>query len=88
MLESPTLSLASHVWFFAVSCYLMALMIQPLASTMSALAIQPAATLTTLLYYSDLLPRNLNLERLVCHQLLRRGNLLFSFLVHFLACFW
>ncbi|KAI4387419.1 hypothetical protein MLD38_005256 [Melastoma candidum] len=49
---------------------------------------EPASTVTTLLYYSDLLPRHLNLERLVRRDLLDGENYFFHFLIGFLRCFW
>nr|GMC76100.1 hypothetical protein DM860_008922 [Ipomoea batatas] len=57
---------------------------------MAELARRPASTMTTLLYYSDLLPRNLDsLERLVRNDLVGAGNnYLFHFIIHFLRCFW
>ncbi|KAL1538359.1 hypothetical protein AAHA92_27115 [Salvia divinorum] len=58
------------------------------AKTVGFMVAQPAATMTTLLYYSDLLPRNLNLDRFVEHQLLVPENFLFHFLVNFLRTFW
>ncbi|CAL9027891.1 unnamed protein product [Prunus brigantina] len=49
---------------------------------------EPAASVSTLLYYSELLPQNIILERLVRHELLDRENYLFHFLINFLRCFW
>ncbi|XVF26738.1 hypothetical protein REPUB_Repub14bG0044300 [Reevesia pubescens] len=66
----------------------MPLMVRSLARLVTALVAQPAASVTTLLYYSDLLPRNLDLERLVRRELLHRENYLFHFLINFLRCFW
>ncbi|XWS19008.1 hypothetical protein CRYUN_Cryun32bG0093700 [Craigia yunnanensis] len=66
----------------------MPLMVRSLARLVTALAAQPTASVTTLLYYSNLLPRNLNLERLVRRELLDRENYLFHFLINFLRCFW
>ncbi|KAL4653876.1 hypothetical protein ACB092_01G337600 [Castanea dentata] len=48
----------------------------------------PAASVSTLLFYSDLLPQNIVLERLVQHDLLHQENYLFHFLINFLRCFW
>ncbi|XWS11910.1 hypothetical protein CRYUN_Cryun37aG0045700 [Craigia yunnanensis] len=67
---------------------LMPLMVRSLARLVTALVAQPAASVTTLLYYSNLLPRNLNLERLVRRELLHRENYLFHFLINLLRCFW
>ncbi|KAM7480444.1 hypothetical protein LguiA_028657 [Lonicera macranthoides] len=69
---------------------LMPLMFGSLARLLSALVIQPAATISTILYYSDLLPRNLviNLDRLVRHEFLDPQNYFFNFLVNVMRCFW
>ncbi|XVF74591.1 hypothetical protein PTKIN_Ptkin13bG0122100 [Pterospermum kingtungense] len=66
----------------------MPLMFRSLARLVTALVAQPAASVTTLLYYSNLLPRNLDLERLVRRELLERENYLFHFLINLLRCFW
>ncbi|KAF8027550.1 hypothetical protein BT93_E0453 [Corymbia citriodora subsp. variegata] len=65
----------------------MPLLMRSLIRLVTALVAQPASTVTTLLYYSDLLPRHLNLERLVRRDLLDRDNYLFHFLVNLLRCF-
>ncbi|KAJ8773475.1 hypothetical protein K2173_004305 [Erythroxylum novogranatense] len=67
---------------------LMPLMLKSLVRLLLPLVSQPAASVTTLLYYSDLLPRNLNLERLVRGELLHPENHLFHFLVNIMRCFW
>ncbi|KAI7985650.1 hypothetical protein LOK49_LG14G01894 [Camellia lanceoleosa] len=64
------------------------LMFRSLARMMSGMVTDPTATITTLLYCSDLLPRNLNLDRLVRPDLLHRENYLFHFLITILRCFW
>ncbi|KAK4395259.1 Purine permease 3 [Sesamum angolense] len=63
----------------------MALIVKSAAKTMGWLVAQPAATLATVLYYSGVLPRNLNLDRFVQHELLEPDNFLFRFLVYFLS---
>ncbi|KAL6334935.1 hypothetical protein AAG906_023740 [Vitis piasezkii] len=63
------------------------LMFRSLMRLLAALVHQPAAAVTTLLYYSDLLPRHLNLERLVRREFLDRDNYLFHFLINVLRCF-
>ncbi|KAG2722949.1 hypothetical protein I3760_02G150800 [Carya illinoinensis] len=63
-------------------------LVRSLVRLLTALVAQPAASVTTLLYYSDLLPRNLNLERLVRTEFLDRENYLFHFLINILRCFW
>ncbi|KAK6912084.1 hypothetical protein RJ641_024177 [Dillenia turbinata] len=67
-----------HLSFWLQS--LLPLMFRSLVRQLTSLADQPAATVTTILYYSDLLPRNLNLERLIRTDLLQRENYLFHFL--------
>ncbi|KAG6665282.1 hypothetical protein I3843_02G128600 [Carya illinoinensis] len=62
-------------------------LVRSLVRLLTALVAQPAASVTTLLYYSDLLPRNLNLERLVRTEFLDRENYLFHFLINILRCF-
>ncbi|KAH7511904.1 hypothetical protein FEM48_Zijuj12G0032600 [Ziziphus jujuba var. spinosa] len=64
------------------------LMFKSLVRLLTSLIGEPAASVTTLLYYSDLLPQNIILERLVQHQLLDDDNYLFHFLINFLRCFW
>lgn len=66
----------------------MPLLMRSLIRLVTSLVGQPASTVTTLLYYSDLLPRHLNLERLVRRDLLDRDNYLFHFVVNLLRCFW
>ncbi|GFP81880.1 hypothetical protein PHJA_000331300 [Phtheirospermum japonicum] len=63
-------------------------MLQSVVKTTAFLVSRPAATLTTLLYYSGLLPRNLNLDRFVHPELIEPDNFIFHFLIHFLRCFW
>ncbi|KAL8168305.1 hypothetical protein V2J09_009804 [Rumex salicifolius] len=58
------------------------LMFRSLVRLISSLVRNPTSALTTLLYYSDLLPRNLNLERLVQRDLLDDENYLFHFLIN------
>ncbi|KAJ4851310.1 hypothetical protein Tsubulata_046420 [Turnera subulata] len=65
----------------------MPLMLRPTLRLLKALVSQPTASLTTLLYYSNLLPRNLNIERFVRSELLRE-NYLFHILIGVLGCFW
>ncbi|XWS16360.1 hypothetical protein CRYUN_Cryun34aG0079100 [Craigia yunnanensis] len=67
---------------------LMPLMVCSLARLVTVLLAQPAVSVTTLLYYSDLLPPNLNLERLVRRELLDRENYLFHFLINLFRCLW
>ncbi|GAB4850188.1 hypothetical protein Ancab_029482 [Ancistrocladus abbreviatus] len=66
---------------------IMPLMFRSLLRLISSIVYDPTAALTTLLYYSDLLPRNLNLERLVRRDLLDQENYLFHFLINVLRCF-
>ncbi|PON58638.1 hypothetical protein TorRG33x02_095900 [Trema orientale] len=65
------------------------LMFKSLARLLASLIGEPAALVSTLLFYSELLPQNNVLERLVRHEiLLYQDNYLFHFLVNFLRCFW
>ncbi|KAJ0090561.1 hypothetical protein Patl1_13228 [Pistacia atlantica] len=64
------------------------LMFRSLVKLLTSLVSQPAASVTTILYYSELLPQNIVLERMVRHELLEQENYLFHFLVNFLRCFW
>lgn len=64
------------------------LMFKSLVRLLTSLIGEPASSITTLLYYSNLLPQNSVLERLVRHQLLDDENYLFHFLINFLRCFW
>ncbi|XWS17250.1 hypothetical protein CRYUN_Cryun33cG0051500 [Craigia yunnanensis] len=63
------------------------LMFRSLVRLLTSLITEPAASVTTLLYYSDLLPQNIIWERLVRHEMLDRENYLFHFLINFLRCF-
>ncbi|KAM3761793.1 hypothetical protein ACB098_01G295300 [Castanea mollissima] len=64
------------------------LMFRSLLRLLTSLIGDPAASVSTLLFYSDLLPQNIVLERLVQHDLLHQENYLFHFLINFLRCFW
>ncbi|CAN6449749.1 unnamed protein product [Victoria cruziana] len=67
---------------------LLSLMVRSLCRLMVSLIGRPVASFTTILYYSDLLPRNVNLERLVENDLLERENYLFHCIINILRCFW
>nr|DAD44704.1 TPA_asm: hypothetical protein HUJ06_002934 [Nelumbo nucifera] len=67
---------------------LMPLLFRSLVRLVSSLVGRPATSVTTILYYSDLLPRNTNLERLVRPDMLDRENYLLHFLINLLRCFW
>ncbi|KAG5229067.1 regulator of Vps4 activity in the MVB pathway protein [Salix suchowensis] len=67
---------------------LLPLMFRSLLRLISSLVSQPTASVATLLYYSNLLPRNLNLDRLVRREFLDEENHLFHFLISLLRCFW
>ncbi|GAY51195.1 hypothetical protein CUMW_132410 [Citrus unshiu] len=71
-----------------INCAKLPMMLRSLVRLVTALVSQPSATVTTLLYYRSLLPRNLNLERLVHREFLDRENDLFHFLINVLTCFW
>ncbi|GKV06588.1 hypothetical protein SLA2020_039090 [Shorea laevis] len=64
------------------------LMFRSLVRLMVSLIREPAASVTTLLYYSNLLPQNITWERLVRREMLDQENYLFHFLINFLRCFW
>uniref|UniRef100_A0A7N0T8D0 Uncharacterized protein n=1 Tax=Kalanchoe fedtschenkoi TaxID=63787 RepID=A0A7N0T8D0_KALFE len=64
------------------------LMLRSLARLVASMIDCPTASLTTILYYSGLLPQNVRLERMVRHELLDDENYLFHFLINFLRCFW
>ncbi|KAI4350864.1 hypothetical protein L6164_005271 [Bauhinia variegata] len=65
------------------------LMFGSLVRLLSALIGDPATSITTLLYYSGLLPQSVVLLRMVRHELLDPGNFgyLFHFLINFMSCF-
>ncbi|KMT03065.1 hypothetical protein BVRB_8g196240 [Beta vulgaris subsp. vulgaris] len=59
-----------------------------MARVLKKLVQQPTAMITTLLYYSDLLPQNAALERMVQHEmLLHQENYFFMIITNFLKCF-
>ncbi|KAJ4708435.1 putative Transmembrane protein [Melia azedarach] len=65
------------------------LLFRSLLRLVTSLVNEPAASITTLLYYSELLPQNnMVLRRLVRRELLHEENYLFHFLINFLRCFW
>nr|DAD26943.1 TPA_asm: hypothetical protein HUJ06_028411 [Nelumbo nucifera] len=68
--------------------FLMPLFFRPLVRLVSSLVDRPVVSVTTILYYSEVLPRNLNLERLIRPDLLDQDNHLFHFLINLLRCFW
>ncbi|WCJ42454.1 hypothetical protein M5689_023262 [Euphorbia peplus] len=63
-------------------------MLRSTARLLTSLIREPVASVTTLLFYSELLPQNSVLERLVRHDLLHEDNHFFHFLISFLRCFW
>ncbi|KAM3699807.1 hypothetical protein ACB098_05G052500 [Castanea mollissima] len=67
---------------------IMPLMFRSIVRLLTSLVSQPAASVTTILYHSGLLPRNLNLERLVRTEFLDRENYMFHFLINMMRCFW
>ncbi|KAK3041670.1 hypothetical protein RJ639_001480 [Escallonia herrerae] len=60
------------------------LMVRSLVRFMISLVGDPAASVTTILYYSDLLPQNFLLMRYVRPELLGQENYLFNFLINLL----
>ncbi|KAL1292877.1 hypothetical protein HN51_053433 [Arachis hypogaea] len=69
---------------------LMARMMRSLVKLARSLMCEPTSTLTTILYYGNLLPRNLNnnLNRLVRPEFLHQENHFFHFLIAILRCVW
>ncbi|KAF4372466.1 hypothetical protein F8388_027139 [Cannabis sativa] len=65
----------------------MPFMVESVVRLVMGLLTRPTSTITTLLYYSNLLPRNLNLERLVQHEFIDPPNYLFHFIINVLRCF-
>nr|KYP54207.1 hypothetical protein KK1_000382 [Cajanus cajan] len=77
------------VLIFLLVQILMPLMLRSLVKLATALVCEPTATVTTILYYGNLLPRNLvNLERLVRREFLHPENHFFHFLITMLRCVW
>ncbi|ESR64395.1 hypothetical protein CICLE_v10010772mg, partial [Citrus x clementina] len=64
------------------------LMFRSVVRLVTSIVDEPAVSVTTILYYSELLPHNIFLERMVRRQLLGRENYLFHFIINFLRCFW
>ncbi|KAK9715325.1 hypothetical protein RND81_06G157200 [Saponaria officinalis] len=54
---------------------------------MRSIVEQPIAMITTLLYYSNQLPQNAAMERLVRHDFLHQQNYFFIIIVNLLKCF-
>ncbi|KAG8656901.1 hypothetical protein MANES_03G020101v8 [Manihot esculenta] len=67
---------------------LIPVMFRPLVRLLTSPTIEPVAAISTVLFYSELLPQNIILERLVGHYLLSNENNLFHFLINLLRCFW
>ncbi|KAK2985295.1 hypothetical protein RJ640_024291 [Escallonia rubra] len=61
------------------------LMVRSLVRFVISLVGDPAASVTTILYYSDLLPQNYLLMRHVRPELLGQENYLFNFLINLLS---
>ncbi|KAK1269223.1 hypothetical protein QJS04_geneDACA006403 [Acorus gramineus] len=62
------------------------LMFKSLVRLVTALVRRPAASVSTILYHSNLLPRDVNLQRLVAEDLLDAENYLFHFIITFMRC--
>ncbi|KAM7258473.1 hypothetical protein ACFE04_014214 [Oxalis oulophora] len=62
-------------------------MIRSLMRLTTTFARAPAASVSTLLYYSEHLPQDMGLERLVRHDMLDSEHYLFNFLINFLKTF-
>ncbi|KAJ0524112.1 hypothetical protein HanIR_Chr10g0500991 [Helianthus annuus] len=63
-------------------------MAQSLFRLVAVLVEDPAASVTTMLYRSGILPQYTILERLVHHGVFFDDNPFFSFIVNFLRCLW
>ncbi|KAK3034360.1 hypothetical protein RJ639_032258 [Escallonia herrerae] len=61
------------------------LMVRSLVRFLISLVGDPATSVTTILYYSDLLPQNFLLMRYVRPELLGQENYLFNFLINLLS---
>ncbi|KAK7255356.1 hypothetical protein RIF29_28765 [Crotalaria pallida] len=59
---------------------LMPQMLHSMVKLTTSLVCEPTSTLITILYYGNLLPRNLNLERFVRRDFLNQENYFFHFL--------
>ncbi|KAL1356680.1 hypothetical protein HN51_070961 [Arachis hypogaea] len=64
------------------------LMFRSMVRLLTSLIGEPATSISTLLYYSGLLPHNVVLLRMVRHELLDQENHLFHFLITLMSCFW
>ncbi|WJX87293.1 hypothetical protein P8452_69501 [Trifolium repens] len=64
---------------------IMSLMSGSLVKLAKELVFEPITTLTTILYYGNLLPRNLNLERFVSSEFHHQENYFFQFLITMLS---
>lgn len=74
---------------FACMQLLVAVLVRTVVRMVCSLVRRPAASVATILYNSDLLPRNENLERLVMREdlVFQHRNHLFYFLITILRCF-
>ncbi|CAH1417531.1 unnamed protein product [Lactuca virosa] len=72
--------------------WLRPLLFGSLSRQVTAMAVHPAATITTILHYSRLLPRDLAVDlerhRFIRHELIDQHDFLFNFIVTILTCFW
>ncbi|KAE9616155.1 hypothetical protein Lalb_Chr04g0262731 [Lupinus albus] len=67
---------------------LMPQMLHSMVRLATSLVYEPTSTLVTILYYGDLLPRNLDLGRFVQHDFHSRENYFFHFLTNIIRCVW
>ncbi|TKY69253.1 hypothetical protein E2542_SST05523 [Spatholobus suberectus] len=49
---------------------------------------EPATSISTVLYYSGLLPHNMILLRMVRHEMLDQENFLLHLLITIMSCCW
>ncbi|KAK4283738.1 hypothetical protein QN277_000660 [Acacia crassicarpa] len=62
-------------------------MLMSLVRLMACLVLEPASSISTILYYSHLLPQSLTLLRMVRHEMLDQENFLFNLIISFMTCF-
>ncbi|KAI4379421.1 hypothetical protein MLD38_005723 [Melastoma candidum] len=63
------------------------LMFRSLVRLVAALVGDPVTSLTTILHYSELLPANVGLARMVRREMLDQQSYLFHLIISLLGCF-
>ncbi|KHN41402.1 hypothetical protein glysoja_042724, partial [Glycine soja] len=64
------------------------LLFRSMARLVTSLVGEPATSISTLLYYSGLLPHNIILMRMVRPELLDQENYIFNLLITLMCCWW